>query len=213
MVIAARASDYGVFGIAGRAAHDPRHRDGKKDAGARRARPRNIARGRPSNLLREPTKADMNATCIVSANAGRARIFLQARPVDPLEEINDMVNVSARNREAELETDALGQRAASNSRHSVGQPTQPSGYQPNQTPAQHEAERFARDVAGFLLQAHQEGRFGKLCLVASPEFLGVLRRMVQPKLGSAVALEIDKDYTHDTPDELRERIRARLRKH
>jgi protein required for attachment to host cells len=155
----------------------------------------------------------MNATCIVSANAGRARIFLQARPVDRLEEIADLVNTTARQREADLETDSIGQRSASKSRHSVGQPTQPSGYQPNLTPAQNEAEKFARDVAGFLVQAHQEGRFGKLCLVASPEFLGVLRKQVEPRLGAAVSVEINKDYTHESPEELRERLEDHSRRH
>lgn len=149
----------------------------------------------------------MTATCIVSANAGRARIFLQARPTDSLQEINDMVSPSARQREGDLETDDLGQRSASKSRHNVGMPTQPSGYQPNQTPAQHEAELFARDVAKYLLDAHNEGRFARLCLVASPEFLGVLRREVAPPLKSAVSLEIDKDYTHDTPAVLLDRLK------
>ena len=149
----------------------------------------------------------MTATCIVSANAGRARIFLQSRSSDALQEINDMVSPEARQREGEMETDDLGQRAASKSRHSVGQPTQPSGYQPNQTPAQHAAELFARDVARFLVEAHDQGRFARLCLVASPEFLGVLRREVAPKLQSAVSLEIDKDYTHDTPAVLLDRLK------
>ena len=148
----------------------------------------------------------MDATWIVSANAGRARFFAQAGATAALEEINDMVSPAARQRESDLETDDLGQRSASKSRHNVGQPTQPSGYQPNQTPLQHEAELFARDVAGFLIQAHNQGRFRKLCLVASPEFLGVLRKQVDPKLGTTVALEINKDYTHYSPAELKERI-------
>jgi protein required for attachment to host cells len=149
----------------------------------------------------------MTATFIVSANAGRARIFLQPNPTSSLQEINDMVNPTARQREGEIETDDLGQRSASKSRHGTGQPTQPSGYQPHQTPSQHEAELFARDVAKFLVEAHDEGRFGKLCLVASPEFLGVLRREIEPRLSSAVSLSIDKDYTHDTPAVLLDRLK------
>jgi protein required for attachment to host cells len=155
----------------------------------------------------------MDATWIVSANAGRARFFAQARPVDNLEEINDMVSPSAREREGEIETDRMGNRSASKSAHNVGQPTTPSGYQPHQTPAQHEAELFAREVAKFLSQAHNEGRFGKLCLVASPEFLGVLRKHIGPALGSAVNLEINKDFTSASPAELRERIKAHAQKH
>jgi protein required for attachment to host cells len=69
-------------------------------------------------------------------------------------------------------------------------------------------------VAKFLLEAHNEGRFGKLCLVAAPEFLGVLRREVEPKLKSMLSLAIDKDYTRDTPTVLLDRLkRAGLRPH
>jgi protein required for attachment to host cells len=155
----------------------------------------------------------MDATWIVSANAGRARFFAQARPVDNLEEINDMVSPAAREREGELETDRLGQRAAAKSKHNVGMATTSSDYQPNQTPAQHQAELFARDVAHFLKQAQNEGRFQSLYLVASPEFLGVLRKQLDANLGKAVSVEIDKDLTNVSAQELRERIRTHTQKH
>jgi protein required for attachment to host cells len=111
-------------------------------------------------------------------------------------------------RTAETETDSLGQRAASKSIHSVGQPTQPSGYQPNQTPAEHQTELFARSVADELLQMQQQGRFDKLVLIASPEFLGVLRKLLDPKLLAAISLEINKDYTQSRPDMLGQHIEA-----
>ena len=155
----------------------------------------------------------MDATWIVSANAGRARIFAQSRDAGTLEEINDMVNPTARERVDATETDELGQRAAGKSRHGSGAPAQPNGYQPHQTPPQHQEELFARDVAHFLVAAHDEGRFRELCLVASPEFLGVLRRQVGDKLGGAIKLEINKDYTRASADELREHVQARLRPH
>lgn len=150
----------------------------------------------------------MDATCILAANAGRARFFLRQRANARPEEINDMVNAQARLRTAETETDSLGQRAASKSIHSVGQPTQPSGYQPNQSPAEHQTELFARDVAEELLRLQSQGRFGKLILIASPEFLGVLRKLLDPKLLAAVSLEINKDYTQANADKLAEHIEA-----
>ena len=153
----------------------------------------------------------MDSTWIVSANAGRARFFSQARPVDNLEEINTMVSPSAREREADLETDQLGQRSAAKSKHNVGAATTSSDYQPNQTPAQHQAELFARDVAGFLRQAQNEGRFRKLCLVASPEFLGVLRKQLDGNLEAAVAVEINKDFTYASAAELKQRIESNRR--
>lgn len=155
----------------------------------------------------------MDATWIVSANAGRARFFAQGNATAGLEEIEDMVNEPARMRTAETESDDIGQRAASDSKHKVGQPRQPSGYQPNQTPEQHHSEVFARNVAEFLRKKHQEGRFRQLCLVASPEFLGALRKQLDPELESVVRSEINKDYTHSSAQQLREQIEAYSAKH
>lgn len=150
----------------------------------------------------------MNATWIVSANASRARFFSQANLTEPLEEINDMVNSAARLRTVETERDKIGPTAATKSSHNVGAATPNKAYEPPQTPEEHQMELFARNVASFLLQGHQEGRFQRLCLVASPQFLGVLRKLLDPKLESVVKQEINKDYTQSSPAQLREQIQA-----
>ena len=150
----------------------------------------------------------MGDTWIISANAGRARFFSQAHADQTLKEIDSMVNTAVHLRTSETEADRIGQRSASKSRHSVGAPTQPSGYQPNQTPDEHQTELFARDIADFLLQAQQEGRFRQLCLIASPEFLGVLRKLLDPGLVGVVRMEINKDYTQFSPRQLQEQIQA-----
>ena len=155
----------------------------------------------------------MNRTWIVAANAGRARFFSQQNAAAGLEEVSDMANTAARLDMRDLASDEMGQRAASKSRHGVGQPTQPSGYQPHQTPAQHQTELFARDVAGFLREAQKDGKFADLFLVASPEFLGELRRQLDEHLQSAVRLQIDKDYTHFNGAELKSRIEAHRARH
>lgn len=150
----------------------------------------------------------MDATWIVAANAGRARFFSHVRRGERPQEIDDMVNTAARLRTEDTETDALGQRSASKSRHSVGAPTQPSGYQPNQSPAEHQAELFARSVANNLLRAQRDGRYGQLVLTASPEFLGILRKLLDANVASTITLEVNKDYTQLNADELREAIAA-----
>lgn len=154
----------------------------------------------------------MEATWIVSANAGRARFFSQPVSGASLEEVTNMVNSAVHLRTAETESDRIGQLAASKSAHNVGASTQPSGYEPNQTPDEHQTELFARDVADFLLKAQQEGRYEKLNLVASPQFLGVLRKQLNPTVSSAVSREINKDYTQSSPDELRKQLNAQLDK-
>jgi protein required for attachment to host cells len=151
----------------------------------------------------------MDATWIVSANASRARFFSQTSSSEPLQEIEDMVNAGARLRTSETESDKLSPVASGRSSQHNGAAIGPgSAYEPQQTPVEHQTELFARNVATFLLQGQQQGRFRHLCLVASPEFLGVLRKLLDPKLASAASVEINKDYTHFSGEQLREQIKA-----
>lgn len=150
----------------------------------------------------------MDATWIVSANANRARFFSQPTARAPLSELSTMINGAARLRTADLETDDLGQRSASKSSHNTGGATQPSGYQPNQSPAEHQTELFAREVADYLSRACQGQRFRNLCLVASPGFLGELRRMLDKNVASQITFELNKDYTQLSPEQLREQIES-----
>jgi protein required for attachment to host cells len=156
----------------------------------------------------------MDANWIVAANAGRARFFALPKPGEPMQEVFDMVNTNARQRELDIESDSLGRHAAAGSRHGTGMAgTTSNDYQPHRTPKQHEAELFARDVAGYLLKACHEGRFRKLSLVASPEFLGVLRKQLDPQVASKIETEINRDYTQSNGEELREHIRAYRDRH
>lgn len=148
----------------------------------------------------------MTATWIVCANASRARIFSQERLSDPLTEVGDMVNTAVRLRTADTEQDRLGATSATKSAHNTGGAAPNKTYEPHQTPAEHETESFARSVAAFLLQGHQQGHFQRLTLAASPQFLGVLRRLLDPNLKPVVGLEINKDYTHCTLAELRDHL-------
>ena len=149
----------------------------------------------------------MQATWIVSANASRARFFSQEQTSDELEEINDMVNEAVRLRRLDTESDKIGPTSATKSIHNVGGATPNKLYEPAQTPDAHQAELFARDIAAFLLQGYQEGRFQKLSLVVSPQFLGMLRKLLDPRLESVVTLEMNKDYTQFSPAQLLEQIR------
>jgi protein required for attachment to host cells len=151
---------------------------------------------------------NMPATWILSANASRAQFFSQSGASQPLEEISDMVNEDARLRELEKERDKVGPTAATKSIHNVGGATPNKTYEPPVPAQKHDEELFARHIAGYLEQAHREGRFQQLSLVVSPEFLGVLRGLLPPQLKSIVNLEINKDYTHLRSEQLREQIQA-----
>lgn len=151
----------------------------------------------------------MNSAWIVAANGSRARVFSQARPNQPLEEINDLVDEAVRLRTAETERDRLSSMAAAKkSSHNVGAAAPGKSYEPQQTPAEHEMESFARSIDDFLLEGYQQRRFQQLQLVASPEFLGLLRKFLDPQLKPLVKLEINKDYTHASAIQLREHLEA-----
>lgn len=151
----------------------------------------------------------MDATWIVSANAGRAKFFTQTARTDPLKEVNELINNAARLRTADTESDALGQMGApkGHNRGSNSTASQGSDYEPEQSPAEHQTEIFARKVADTLLKAHQEGRYKRLFLVAAPEFLGVLRKVMNSNLQPLIVAEINKDYTQLSPGDLNARVR------
>lgn len=151
----------------------------------------------------------MAHTLILSANAGRARFFSQENAASPLDEINDMVNDAVRQRMTETgESDKRGPTAASKSVHNTGGAVPNKLYEPPVTPDVREAELFARDIAEYLLKSYRQGRFQQLTLVVSPQFLGMLRKLLDPALGAVVNLEIDKDYTHFDARQLLEQIRV-----
>ena len=93
----------------------------------------------------------MNSTWIVSADRGRARIFLESGNSKPLEEIEDMVSPSARTRTSDEFTDKLGPLAAGKSSHATGAALPNSQYEPQTTPEERETEVFAKDVCRYLL--------------------------------------------------------------
>lgn len=162
----------------------------------------------------------MPTTWIITANAGRARVFSEDGPSEPLKELEDMVNNGARLRANDAETDRLGTLAAGKSGHNIGgaqgggaQHNANAGapnsqYEPNQTPAEHETELFAKDLSQYLLKAQQEGRYQSLVLSASPQFLGTLRNNLDAHVKAVIKQEFNKDYTQVPVHQLREQLQA-----
>jgi protein required for attachment to host cells len=153
----------------------------------------------------------MDQTCIVVANAGRARIFFQQGDGE-LQEAAAMVNATVRLRTAETETDRLGPTSAGKSIHNTGGAAPNKAYEPPQTPTEHETEVFARSVVAHLQEQYQKGHFQQLALVASPEFLGVLRGVLSDQLKPVVGWEINKDYTQLGEPQLRAQLAERKQK-
>lgn len=152
----------------------------------------------------------MDETWIVVANAGRARIFAQEKNRAPLREIEDMVNPSARLRTSETEHERIGPTSAGKSMHNTGGALPNKNYEAPQTPEEQSNESFARSVCAFLLQAWQENKFARFGLAASPQFLGLLRQLIDPQLKPLASFEINKGYTQSAARELQEQIEQQL---
>jgi protein required for attachment to host cells len=120
----------------------------------------------------------------------------------------DMVNEAVRMRAMALDAEPPAPGVAARSLHNAGNATPDKAFEPGQTPAEHETERFGRSIVGFLEQGHKEGRYQELALCASPHFLGILRALLGPHLGTLVRVEINKDYTHAEPAQLQEQVHA-----
>lgn len=154
----------------------------------------------------------MAATWIVSANAGRAKILSRTQGVQDLEEVTDMVNPAIHLRTSETESDKIGPHAAAKSIHNTGGALPNSQYEPQQTPDERQSEAFAKDIVGYLKSGLQDGSFQQLDLIASPEFLGLLRKQMDKQLSDVVNLELNKDYTNLSAKELREQLQANKEK-
>lgn len=150
----------------------------------------------------------MKTTWIVAADGGRARIFSDADPAMPMQEIEDMVDAAAGMRAAETDSDRVAPKAAGKSSHGTGGALPTKLYEDKLSHDDRAAESFARDINAYLLKARQEGKFDRLALVAEPRFLGVLRRLLDPQLKSLVCDEIDRDYTHSSVRQMDEQLRA-----
>jgi len=132
----------------------------------------------------------MDTTWIVLADEGRARILEMRAPGTDLAEVEEITDAAAHADNADLRRDAYGRRGGGTAGPPLGGATVSSA---GEDKLAHEAELFARRIAGWLMEAHQRGRFARLRIAAAPKFLGRLRQVLDPQISKLVDEEIDKD--------------------
>jgi len=148
----------------------------------------------------------MQPTWIVLADKGRARILQMNQPGRDLEEVEELTDAAAHAHNADFRHDATGRRAPADGYAG------PQTMQGNATTSagedklDHEAERFARQVAERLAEARREQRYERLRIVAAPKFLGRLRKVLPHEVSDAVVEEIDKDLLQLDRRELTQRL-------
>lgn len=144
----------------------------------------------------------MESTWILVADAARARQFRVERPRGPLIEEADLVHPEERLSERELGADDPGRvRGPGGRQHALGA---------EDGKHEHEAARFAAEVADFLRKAREADRFRRLYLAASPHFLGALRHELDADTAARIVETWDKDFVGMRADEIRKHLPERL---
>ncbi len=141
---------------------------------------------------------------VVVGDRGRARLF-DVEPGEPrLEELEDMVNAGYRLRERELVSDkpGRGMSRAHGSRASLG-----DDYRQRR----HQAELFAKRVAARVQARARQRDYGRIYLVANPEFIGLLRPCLAAQRLKAPLTGIRKDLTRRNAEAIRRHLPKYLR--
>lgn len=136
---------------------------------------------------------------IVVADQAEARFYDAEPPEAGLRPSGRLRDPTARLHERELVSDrpgrlferapAAGGRRGATAHHDTGGERSARRYA---------AVAFARRIAMQLERAQRLGRFDRVVLMASPRFLGTLRRVLSPRLGRCVVAEVPKDLVHQS---------------
>lgn len=151
-------------------------------------------------------------TWVVVADEAIARILVRSDADGVLEPVEELTHPDAHAHNADLRHDALGQRTGG-SPPASGHGNQPSRRGASSATAsagedeKHlEAEKFAREIAAWLLTAWQQKRYAELHIVAAPRLLGLLRKFMSPQVAGTLKQQLSKDWVHMSNDDITGRL-------
>jgi protein required for attachment to host cells len=134
-------------------------------------------------------------TLIIVADKSRARLFSIDSPKGPLHELEDFVSPRARLHGNQRLTDGRSRAHTKEHEHHTFPPPEPDQYP--------EAIEFAGDLARRIDEGRQQREFERLILVASPDFLGTLRKKLSPSAAKLVERSFDSNLTHLSATDIR----------
>jgi len=146
----------------------------------------------------------MNArTWIVLADAASAKVYEPQASRRDWKLIAELAHPESRAKESELGTDKPGRvrQSTTGSRAAMEPPTPRKEV---------EIEKFAREIAKALDDALVRKAYDRLVLVAPPEFVGILRKLLSERVERCIATTVEKDYLHLDLPEARERLEHQL---
>ncbi len=143
---------------------------------------------------------DNTITWLLIADSSRARLFTLHKPKffqhpshDNLSLLHTFNHEDSRKRAGELVVGKPGK---------FGKGT----FDGNNTPHEHEAARFAHELATALHTGFDKHDFRDVILVAPPYFMGVLKETLPEQVRRHVSQTIEKDYTQLSTQELAARL-------
>ncbi|WP_346796753.1 host attachment protein [Halomonas sp. Bachu 37] len=136
-------------------------------------------------------------TYIVVADAARARIFV--RDTKTLAEKESLVHAEGRLHEGDLITGSTGSmdESTANARRDS---------RSDNVAQDHEAEIFAKQVAGRLYDARVDNSMDKLILVAPAKFLGLLKDKLDAPTRKLVIHTLSKDLSKASVENIQEAV-------
>jgi protein required for attachment to host cells len=137
----------------------------------------------------------MNKTWILIADGARAKVYQNNGPGTGLRETRfpEMLGVN------EQPQDINADRAGSN-RNSGGGGAHRMNH--SSDPQREQKRVFAKDIADFLKIQEQDNAFDELVIVAPAKTLGDLREVLDKSVASHVKMEVAKDLTQFSVQEL-----------
>ena len=144
------------------------------------------------------------ATLVLVADGAEARLFGVDAKARRLELVAEESDRRAHRKTSEMVSDRAGRgfpSAGGPAHHGMEAPTDPK---------RHEKARFAAHLAERLEALVDQHRVEALAIVAAPRTLADLRADLAPRVAELVALEIDKDLTHEPVNALEARLGEQL---
>jgi protein required for attachment to host cells len=134
---------------------------------------------------------------VLVADQSEAKFYDMRHRPEPLQLVGRMLDPLARLHDRDFKSDRPGRvfdhapmtpgRRGATPRHATAG---------ERRPRKHEAQEFARQIAGELDRGQQQGEFDSVIVIAGPAFLGLLRETLTQSVRSIVVAEVPKDLVH-----------------
>jgi len=145
----------------------------------------------------------MEMIWVLVADKSKAKLYKMKGRVGELTLDHEWVHPASRQHEQELTSDLPGRAfdSVGDGRHAMSQEVDPKD---------HEAELFAQELITEMEKAATSGLFSRFYMIASPQFLGLLRKKMGASLRDLVVDEVAKNLTAMDASEVREYLSGAL---